>query len=104
MSYFSSEPTVEERLKRRRDTISRLINEKDLILYWERYSMVFDNEKESIWDVLYNGLHKYHNLLKERKVLCEDVVNLRRQNVELKKLMANYLAKQSNPIECCENI
>lgn len=96
---FSSTPSVEERLSRRRDTISRLISEKDMNMFWERFQLIFDKNRERIWDAVYTGLHKYHDLLKERKGLCEDVVGLRRQNAELKKLLGNYLVKES-PSSC----
>ncbi|CAG9813113.1 unnamed protein product [Phaedon cochleariae] len=84
-------PTTRARLERKRHTISRLLNINDIKMFWEKYKTVFNEDRIRVWDALLEGLKHYHEILKERKNMCEEVVELRKQNNDLKKLLANYI-------------
>ncbi|KAG5886055.1 hypothetical protein JTB14_009504 [Gonioctena quinquepunctata] len=84
-------PTTRERLDRKRNTVSRLLSDKDIRMYWDKYRTVYSGERVRIWEALLEGLKNYHEILKDRKTLCEEVVDLRRQNEDLKRLLANYI-------------
>ncbi|XP_023016103.1 dynein regulatory complex protein 1 [Leptinotarsa decemlineata] len=84
-------PTTRERLEKKRNTISRLLTDADIRLYWDKYKTVYNEERIRVWEALLEGLKNYHEILKDRKTLSEEVVVLRRQNVDLKRLLANYI-------------
>lgn len=52
------------RLARVRTTVSRMITSDDIESYWEKYTMLFPKEREKVWDSLFEGLKRYHDLLK----------------------------------------
>lgn len=82
--------TMTSRLSRKRSTISRLMSVEDVTTYWERYRTMFTSESEEIWDALLIGLQKYHEILKDRKKLNDEVLELRQQNMQLRNLLASY--------------
>nr|CAH7761912.1 unnamed protein product [Callosobruchus chinensis] len=82
-------PTTRERLERKRLTISRLMTNEDIKLYWEKFRLIYNEDRVKIWDALLQGLTYYHEILKKRRNLCEQVVSLRSQNEDLKKLDPN---------------
>nr|CAI5869388.1 unnamed protein product [Callosobruchus analis] len=84
-------PTTRQRLERKRNTISRLLDKEDIVQYWKQYNEVFDTDRQRVWDALLEGLTSYHEILKKRRNLCEEVVSLRKQNEDLKRLLANYI-------------
>lgn len=84
-------PTTRDRLEKKRATISRMLSDNDIISYWERYRNVYGEERVRVWDGLLEGLKYYHQILKDRKSLSEEVVDLRRQNDDLKRLLASYI-------------
>lgn len=83
-------PTTRERLTQKRQTMSRLLDDKEIVQFWEKYKAAFNENRIRLWDALLEGLKKYHEVLKDRKLLCEEVVALRKQNQDLKRLLANY--------------
>nr|CAI5869383.1 unnamed protein product [Callosobruchus analis] len=96
-------PTTRERLERRRLTISRLMTNEDIKLYWEKFRLIYNKDRVKIWDALLEGLTYYHEILKKRRNLCEQVVSLRNQNEELKRLLANYIDhKRFMPPPCTD--
>ncbi|VEN63136.1 unnamed protein product, partial [Callosobruchus maculatus] len=96
-------PTTRERLQRKRNTISRLLDNHDIVLYWNQYKEVFNADRQRVWDALLEGLTSYHEILKKRRNLCEEVVSLRKQNDDLKRLLANYIDhKRFMPPPCTD--
>lgn len=73
--------------------LSRSISPKDMTEYWKRYREVFSRDKEKLWDALMIGLHKYHDILKERHKLRQETDCLKQQNDELRRLLETYQVK-----------
>lgn len=88
------------RLSNKRDTISRLISPADIEAYWSRYLEVFSPMRLKTWNGLYHGMQKYHAILKDRQKVNEDVMKLRKQNVELKQILESYIAKAAKKSPC----
>ncbi|KAL1494521.1 hypothetical protein ABEB36_010106 [Hypothenemus hampei] len=84
-------PTTGARLEKKRMTISRFLTENDIKMYWEKFKDNFGENRVRVWDALLSGLKKYHEILKDRRVICDEVLKLRKENAELKRLLANYL-------------
>lgn len=74
-------------------TVSRNLSVKDVTEFWQRYRDIFSPKKEKLWDGLLIGLHKYHEVLKERHKLNDETNNLRKQNSELRRLLEIYMLK-----------
>ncbi|XP_077301079.1 dynein regulatory complex protein 1-like [Arctopsyche grandis] len=70
--------------------ISRSLTEKDVSLYWEKYTNVFSSQKEKLWDNIIIGLNKYLPILQDRHKLHKEVLHLRKQNTELKNLLRGH--------------
>ncbi|XP_060522355.1 dynein regulatory complex protein 1 isoform X2 [Cylas formicarius] len=96
-------PTIGEQLQKKRLTISRCLSEQDIKSYWEKFKMNFTDDRVRTWDALLEGLKKYHEILKDRKAVCDDVVKLRKENAELKRLLANYLGRGDYMEPPCAN-
>ncbi|KAF5270689.1 hypothetical protein FQA39_LY01427 [Lamprigera yunnana] len=90
--------TMTTRLSQKRNTISRLMTEEDVKSYWGRYKEMFPSKKEEVWDALYIGLQKYHDILKDRRKLNDEVLELREQNIQLKQLLSSYEKDTKNKI------
>ncbi|XP_044272377.1 dynein regulatory complex protein 1 [Tribolium madens] len=90
-------PTMTARLAFKRSTVSRLVVQEDIESYWTKYTTLFPKEREQLWDSLLAGLKRYHELLKVRKLTSEEVVKLRKQNSELRRVFANYIDKDDIP-------
>ncbi|CAG9836947.1 unnamed protein product [Diabrotica balteata] len=86
-----SSPTVGERLERKRHTISRLLDDKDIEKYWAHLKNTYNEYNTRVWDGLREGLLKYISVLKARKATSEEVLKLRKRNKDLKKLLAEYI-------------
>ncbi|RZC34533.1 NYD-SP28 domain containing protein [Asbolus verrucosus] len=93
----ASMPTMGARLSYRRSTMSRLFAATDIETYWKKYTDIFPPEREQLWDSLLEGLKKYHELLKARKTASEEVMSLRQQNEDLRRIFANYIDKSDIP-------
>ncbi|CAG9826523.1 unnamed protein product [Diabrotica balteata] len=83
-------PTTGERLHKRRYTISRLLDDEEISEYWKRITCIYSEERFKVWDALLRGLKHYHEILKERKVMAKEVVELRKINEKLTKKLAKY--------------
>lgn len=92
--------TTSYRLNNKRDTISRLISPEDIEAFWNRYLEVFSSTKLITWNNLYEGMQRYHVILKHRKQVNDEVVQLRKQNLELKQLLDGYIAKSVKKPPC----
>ncbi|KAK9885399.1 hypothetical protein WA026_010894 [Henosepilachna vigintioctopunctata] len=90
-------PTISQRLVRQRNTICRLVEENDIIMFWNQFKNIFTEENENVWNALSQGLTKYHSILKDRKLLHDEVVELRQQNQELRILLAKYNEDPDDP-------
>lgn len=82
-----------ERLTKAHVTLSRSLTNEDVTNYWKRYRDIFSKKKETLWDGLLIGLHKYHDILKERHKLNNETECLRKQNEELRRLLETYMIK-----------
>ncbi|KAK4874148.1 hypothetical protein RN001_013508 [Aquatica leii] len=91
--------TMASRLSHKRSTVSRLMADDDVKMYWDRYRKVFSSDNEEVWDALYIGLQKYHAILKDRKKLNDEVVELRRQHSELKQMLSSYEKEDKEKIK-----
>lgn len=85
--------TFKAKLSHQELTVSRNLSVEDVTEFWKRYRDIFSTKKEKLWDGLLIGLHKYHEVLKERHKLNAETNNLRRQNSELRKLLEVYMLK-----------
>ncbi|XP_050293707.1 LOW QUALITY PROTEIN: dynein regulatory complex protein 1 [Anthonomus grandis grandis] len=93
-------PTTGARLEKKRMTISRYLTEADIKYYWDKFKLNFGEDRVQLWDALLEGLKKYHEILKDRRTICDEVLKLRKENAELKRLLGNYIDHHSlmNPI------
>ncbi|KAH1016648.1 hypothetical protein HUJ04_007832 [Dendroctonus ponderosae] len=105
-SYYvrtSGVPTTGARLEKKRLTISRYLTERDIKTYWEKFRQNFGEDRVRVWNALLEGLKKYHEILKDRRTICDDVMRLRKENAELKRLLANYLDHHEFLTPTCAN-
>ncbi|XP_043274905.1 dynein regulatory complex protein 1 [Venturia canescens] len=77
-------------------SVSRSLTNEDVSCFWKSYRDIFPSKKEKLWDGLLIGLHKYHDILKERHRLNNETKLLRKQNAELKRLLETYAVKPEN--------
>lgn len=82
--------TFKEKLTQAKSTISRNISTEDVTKFWARYREIFNEKRERLWDALLVGLNKYHEILKERHKLNTETESLRKQNLELQRLLEAY--------------
>lgn len=47
----------------KKHTLSRLLDNKDVTIYWQRFRDVFTPDKEKLWDCMLLGFQKYHSIL-----------------------------------------
>ncbi|GJQ83629.1 hypothetical protein Trydic_g14342 [Trypoxylus dichotomus] len=86
------------RLSQKHTTISRMMVDTEMRMFWDRYRNIFNDGKQRLWDGLLFGLEKYYSLLKDRRKVSNEVVCLRKQNLELKQLLGKYAdAKAKKP-------
>ncbi|CAG4942479.1 unnamed protein product [Parnassius apollo] len=78
-------------------TPSRKLTSEEIAQYWSQWKNAFPAEKDRFWDGLLAGLNTYLPILQERERLHEDVVELRRRNVALRRLVAGALPKLPPP-------
>ncbi|KAG7209368.1 hypothetical protein KM043_015468 [Ampulex compressa] len=81
---------LREKLLNSKLTVSRNVTIQDVTEFWKRYSEMFSEEKERVWDALLIGLKKYYEVLKERHQLNAETESLRKQNAELRRLLKTY--------------
>ncbi|XP_066255392.1 dynein regulatory complex protein 1 [Euwallacea similis] len=84
-------PTTGARLQKKRQTISRYLTQHDIKTYWEKFKFNFGEDRVRVWNGLLTGLKKYHQILKDRRSICDEVLKLRKENAELRRLLGNYL-------------
>ncbi|KAF5291445.1 hypothetical protein FQR65_LT01756 [Abscondita terminalis] len=65
--------TMSSRLARTRNTVSRLMADEDVKMYWDRYRNAFSSDKEEIWNALYIGLQKYNAILVDKRSKSEKI-------------------------------
>ncbi|KAI4457059.1 nyd-sp28 protein [Holotrichia oblita] len=90
------------RLSQKHTTVSRVMTDVDVKMFWERYRNVFSEGKQRLWDGLFFGLQKYYALLKDRRKVNDEVLCLRKQNEELKHLLGKYAALKVKKPPCAE--
>ncbi|XP_017786504.1 PREDICTED: dynein regulatory complex protein 1 [Nicrophorus vespilloides] len=83
-------------------TISRLMTSQDVSAYWNSYKNILGSDKIQLWDALYYGMEKYHEILVDRSKVHQKVICLRRQNEELRHLLAKYKIDGTMPPPCAE--
>lgn len=83
----SQEITIPERLARKSATVSRLLTNEDMQLFWNQFINVFPQERQNLWDGLIHGLQRYHRVLEDRHGINKEVQCLRASNAELKHLL-----------------
>nr|CAH8865438.1 unnamed protein product [Trichobilharzia regenti] len=72
-------------------------NDKYDTEYWKKYEEnIVDKETEGIWDNLYVAMERYYTILKNRAKLIRDTESLRRQNIELRHLLQQYMNSKVN--------
>lgn len=81
---------VEKAVLKEKVTVSRNIIKEDITYFWKQYQKIFSSDGERLWDNLLVGLKKYYEVLKERHELNAEIEFLRKQNVELRRLLRNY--------------
>ena len=69
--------------------------DKDKI-YWERLANVISPQMFRIWTALENNLQEYYKRLQERSALLSETQSLQKENLELQKLLQNYLNSKIN--------
>ena len=69
--------------------------DKDRI-YWERLANVISPQMFRIWGALEKNLQEYYKRLQERSALLNETQSLQKENLELQKLLQNYLNSKIN--------
>lgn len=106
-------PTMKARLSHRRATFSRVFASEKIEEFWQEFASIFSKEKIQLWNSLLEGLKKYHELLRgqyifsiiiipnifylARKIISEEVDDLRQQNAQLRQVFSNYIEKKEIP-------
>lgn len=72
-------------------TPSRKLTVEEIEQYWAQWKNAFPSEKDRFWDGLLTGLNNYLSILQERQRLHDEVVQLRRRNAGLCRLMRGAL-------------
>nr|CAD7399911.1 unnamed protein product [Timema poppensis] len=87
--FYETRISLASSLDRKHSTVSRLLTDEDVFMYWSRFLELFDTKHEKLWDGLYLGLKKYQEVLEGiGKVVLEEVnPHLRGRRVE------NHLGK-----------
>jgi Sperm tail C-terminal domain len=81
-------------MSKSKDTITRLVDEKDVEKCFE--SLIFPPEREKLWNVLDDGLQRYLKVLRERETLENECEFLRKQNMELNHLLQKFVPDSFN--------
>ncbi|XP_058806553.1 dynein regulatory complex protein 1 [Phymastichus coffea] len=88
--------SFEERLKETKCTISRNLSLTDVKDYWSNYRDIFTVQKEQLWNAVLIGLNKYHEALKNRHNLWNEKNALKKQNLELQRLLETHTSVEDN--------
>lgn len=64
--------------------------------YWTHMNGIIPEPKQRCWKLLKMNLESYHSLLKERSEIMFEVDEMREQNMELRKLLADRLDEDIN--------
>ncbi|CAG9864231.1 unnamed protein product [Phyllotreta striolata] len=85
-------PTNGERLRKKRLTVSRLLKDEDIKVFWENVRNWYGERSTyyQVWKGLSYGLTYYSDVLKKRKRLSEEVIELREENQRLKRKLELY--------------
>nr|CAD7426699.1 unnamed protein product [Timema monikensis] len=83
-------------LDRKHSTVSRLLTDEDVFMYWSRFLELFDTRHEKLWDGLYLGLKKYQEVLEDRHKLNQQTELLKVQNYRHKLNQQTELLKVQN--------
>lgn len=81
-------------MSKSKDTITRLIDSKDVEKCFESFN--FPAEREKLWTVLDDGLQRYLKVLRERETLESECEFLRKQNQELNHLLQKFVPETFN--------
>lgn len=72
-------------------TSSRRLKPEAIEQYWGDWKKIFPPEKDRFWDGILTGLNNYLNILQEREKLHDEVVQLRKKNMSLRRLVRGAL-------------
>lgn len=81
-------------MSKSKDTITRLISEKDIEKCFD--SFTFPPQREKLWNVIEDGLQRYLKVLRERETLESECEFLRKQNLELNHLLQKFVPDSFN--------
>lgn len=81
-------------MSKSKDTITRLMDPKDVERCFESFN--FPPEREKLWNVLDDGLQRYLKVLRERETLEGECEFLRKQNQELNHLLQKFVPESFN--------
>ncbi|KAJ0174630.1 hypothetical protein K1T71_009738 [Dendrolimus kikuchii] len=73
------------------ETSSRKLTTEEIEQYWSQWKNVFPFEKDRFWDGLLTGMNNYLTILQDREYLHDEVVQLRRRNAGLRRLIRDTL-------------
>lgn len=73
-----------------RNTVSRLLTNEDVDVFWGRYKEIFTEERHKLWESLEMGLKEYLRVLQRRDQLDTECEYLRQQNRELYHMLQPY--------------
>lgn len=91
---FRPKQNIASRMSKSKDTITRLIDSKDVEKCFESFK--FPAEREKLWTVLDDGLQRYLKVLRERETLESECEFLRKQNQELNHLLQKFVPETFN--------
>lgn len=91
---FRPKENIASRHSKSKDTVTRLIDLKDVEKCFESFK--FPTEREKLWNVLDDGLQRYLKVLREREALENDCEFLRKQNLELNHLLQKFVPESFN--------
>lgn len=84
-----------DRLSCVRKTVSRLLSADDVDVFWRRYREVLTDDRRKLWETLEKSQKEHLRVLQTRDRLDTECEYLRRQNRELKTMIAPYLRSAS---------
>lgn len=97
------------------------MTEEDVLMFWKRFREVYSPSKDQVWNAVLRGLQKYLLILKggrnviklnnshnfhvhfyfvDRNQLNDEIIALRKQNLELKHLLSSYIEEHETHAPC----
>lgn len=87
---------IDHIVNKKRNTVTRLIDNKEVEEYWSKYENYFGQEQKEMWNTFHLAMTNYIEDLRKRHQLSEDIKKIKKTNSELRRLLHRYLEPRRN--------